>query len=142
MAQLYRYTYAKQLDPFFAIGVGIETVLKIQHERPGQFEPAGLHHCVDALYGGALEPDSQLILLVEAAVIDICIAINFQNDRVLLERIADSRRTAGQQSRMILVNAVVNLRISRERCGKRRGLGSCSAKTVFVGNTVLVSRGS
>ena len=63
--------------------MGIETVLVVQHKRPRQFEPAGFHHCVDALYGGALEPDSQLILLVEAAVIDVRIAVDFQNDRVL-----------------------------------------------------------
>ena len=56
-------------------------------------------------------------MLVEAAVIHVCIAIDFQNDRVCLQRIADSRRTAGQQSRRMLVNVVVNPGVLREHAG-------------------------
>ena len=69
--------------------MGIETVLVIQHERPGQFQHAGFCHSVDSLYSGAFEPDSELILLVEAAVIYVRIAIEFQNDRVLVANVRE-----------------------------------------------------
>ena len=83
MVQLYPCTYGITTRPILCDQHGIETVLVIQHERPSQFQPTGFHHRVDALYGGALKPDSQLILLVETAVVDVCIAVDFQNDRVL-----------------------------------------------------------
>ena len=89
MGQLYPYTYGITTRPILCDPSGIQTVLVIQHERPGQFQPLGFCQCVDALYRGAFEPDSELILLIEAAVIHVRIAIEFQNDGVLVANVCE-----------------------------------------------------
>jgi hypothetical protein len=84
MVQLYPYTYGITTRPILCDLDGeIKTVLISQHEGPGQFQQSCFCPCIDALNRGAFEPDSQLILLVEAAVINVGIAIELQNNHVL-----------------------------------------------------------